>query len=190
MRQQFAQRRSRFTIHDSLFTISLLLFLSACGYSASRLLPAAYRTLYVEPFENKIPITEEVSEYRGFQTNLPELEEKVTRGLINEFQFDGNLRITTKPEQADLILRGALIDFYRQPVRQLEDNAVEEYRLNLAARINLRDREGRPVFNEENLVGDTTYFVTGPSATSESAAVDKMITDFSRRVVERVVEDW
>jgi hypothetical protein len=62
--------------------------LSGCGYSTSRLLPAAYRTIYVEPLTNRIPITEEVSERFGYQANLPRLQEDVTRGVIDRFLFD------------------------------------------------------------------------------------------------------
>ncbi|MBI3318460.1 MAG: hypothetical protein HYZ90_04835, partial [Candidatus Omnitrophica bacterium] len=163
--------------------LSLPLLSSGCGYTTGRLLPAHYRTIYVEPFTNKIPITEEVSERYGFQTSLPGLEEKVTRGVIDRFLFDGNLRITTKPEQADLLLNGSLIGFSRQPIRQLDDDTVEEYRLNLASVITVREPDGKALFREQGLIGDATYFVSGPSAKSESSAVDDLVTDVSRRVV-------
>ena len=168
----------------------LTLLLAGCGYTTSRLLPAAYRTIYVEPLKNQIPITEEVNEQLGYQANLPQLQEDVTRGVIDRFLFDGNLRVTTKREEADLVLDGEIIDFLRQPVRRLEDGSAEEYRLNLTAHLTLRDRKGTQVFEEPGLIGDTTYFVTGTSAITETVAVDNLITDFSRRVVERVVENW
>lgn len=179
-------------IHRTTRVVAFLLLasLAGCGYSATRLLPAQYRTLYVEAFTNQIPITEEIDERLGFQANLPELEEKVTRGVIDRFLFDGNLRLTTKKEEADLILEGKITDFLRQPVRRLDDDSVEEYRLNLTASLTLRDRNGKFLFEEPSLIGDTTYFLTGASAKKESVAVDELITDFSRRVVERVIEYW
>ncbi len=170
--------------------ILLTLCLTGCGYSTSRLLPVAYRTIYVEPLQNRIPITEEVNERLGYQANLPRLQEDVTRGVIDRFLFDGNLRVTTKREEADLVLDGEIVDFLRQPVRRLDDGSAEEYRLNLTAHLTLRDRKGTLVFEEPGLVGDTTYFVTGSSAVAETVAVGDLITDFSRRVVERVVENW
>ena len=169
----------------------LLAILSGCGYSATRLLSSEYRTVYVEPFQNKIAITHESSEQVGFQTNLPGLEEQVTRTVIDRFFFDGNLRVTTKREEADLVLDGALLDFYRQSVRKSADgNTTEEYRLNLVASFTVRDRQGKPIIDEPNLVGDASYFVTGSSATSETTAVNQMVTDFSQRIVERVIENW
>lgn len=173
-----------------LLTFLLLLVLSGCGYSATRLLPPEYRSIYVEPFKNRIPISSEMSERTGFITNLPQLEEDLTQGVINRFLFDGNLRVTSDPKEADLILSGQLFDFYRQPLRQFDDDTVEEYRLNLSASLLLKDREDNIVLEEPALIGDTTYFVTGGSAITESAAVDKLVTDFSRRVVEWVIEYW
>ena len=172
------------------WVVALLLVLSGCGYTATRLLPAHYRVIYIQPLQNQIPITEEVSERVGLITNVPQLEETVTRGVINRFLFDGNLRLTNQPEKADLVLSGRLLDFYRQPIRRLDDETVEEYRLNLSASVTLRDREGKVLLEEPALVADTTYFVTGSSARSETAAVDDLVTDFSRRIVEWVIEYW
>lgn len=174
-----------------LFFAALLAFSAAgCGYSASRLLPASYQRIYVEAFNNKIPITEEFSERVGYISNVPQMEENITKGVIDRFLFDGNLRVTNKPEEADLVLTGELRDFYRQPIRRDDNSAVEEYRLNLSASVTLRDKQGKLLLEEPNLVADTTYFLSGGLAKSETAAVDDLITDFSRRVVEWVIEYW
>lgn len=166
------------------------LLLAGCGYSASRLLPASYQLIYVEPFENKVPVTEEITERFGYRSELPGLEEDVTQGVISRFLSDGNLRVTTQMERADLILRGQITDFYRQAIRRTDDDTVEEYRLNLVADISVRDAKGKLVLEDPTLVADTTYFLTGASAKSETAALEDLITDFSRRVVERIVENW
>lgn len=177
-----------FTLILTAYYLSLVS--AGCGYSTSRLLPAQYRVIYVEPFENQVPVTEELTERFGYRSDLPGLEEDVTRGVIDRFLFDGNLRITTQMEKADLILRGKITDFYRQAVRRADDDTIEEYRLNLAASLNVRDSKGNLVLEEPDLVADTTYFLTGASATSETVALKNLFTDFSRRVVERVVENW
>ncbi len=178
----------RFPVFCLLF--SALGLLPSCGYTATRILPTQYRTIYVEPLQNKIPITEEIGERAGFITNFPEIEERVTREVINRFLIDGNLRIANKPEGADLALTGSLLDFYRQALRRRDDNTVEEYRLNLTVALTLRDKEGKLLLEEPALIGDSTYFVSGPSTKTESLAVDDLVTDFSRRVVEWVIEYW
>ena len=170
--------------------LSVLGLLPSCGYTATRILPAHYRTIYVEPIQNRIPITEEIGEKAGFVTNFPQIEERVTREVIQRFLIDGNLRIANQPNQADLVLTGNLLDFYRQALRRRDDDTVEEYRLNLTVGLTLRDKEGKLLLEEPALIGDSTYFVSGPSAKTESAAVDDLVTDFSRRVVEWVIEYW
>ncbi len=182
------RRQGRSFVAYCLLLSASCFLLSSCGYTATRILPAYYRTIYVEPFENKIPIAEDVTERIGFATNYPEIEEKVTRGVINQFLFDGNLRITNKPENADLMLTGAIVDFYRQPIRRNADDTVEEYRLNLSASVTLRDKAGKLLLQDSAMVGDTTFFLTGPSARSEGTAVEDLVTDFSHRVVEWVSE--
>lgn len=169
---------------------ALILALSGCGYTTARLLPAYYQTLYVEPFQNAIPITQEVGERTGLFTSLPELEEKVTQAVIDRFLFDGTLRIANDPEKADLRLTGKLLDFYRQGIRRQDNDTVDEYRLNLTASLTLRDRVGKLLLEEPVFVADTTYFVTGPLAKSETASVDELTTDFARRTVEWVIEYW
>jgi len=164
--------------------------LVGCGYTATRILPAYYRTIYIEPFQNKIPLTQDTSERVGFVTNYPELEERVTKEVINRFLFDGNLRISNQPQNADLLLSGSVTDFYRQALRRQENNTVDEYRLNLSASVTLRDRHGKLLLEEPALIGDAAYQATGPNAKTETGAVDQLVTDFSRRVVEWVIEYW
>ena len=178
----------RIAVFFLLFSVSPLL--AGCGYTATRILPAYYRTIYVEPFQNKIPITQDTSEKIGFVTNFPQLEEKVTQEVINQFLFDGNLRISNQPGNADLLLTGSVTDFYRQAIRRQENRTVEEYRLNLSASVMLRDRHGKLLLQEPLLIGDAAYLTTGPNAKTETAAVDQLVTDFSRRVVEWVIEYW
>jgi outer membrane lipopolysaccharide assembly protein LptE/RlpB len=166
-----------------------LLLASGCGYSTARLLPAKYQVIYIESFENAIPITQEFNERTGLFTSLPQLEEKVTRGVIDQFLFDGNLRVTNEPDKADLKLTAKLTDFYRQAVRHSDNDLVSEYRLNLTASLTLRDREGQ-IMLEDVITGDTTYFTSGTSSQAETTAVDTLVRDFSRRIVEWVIEYW
>ena len=174
-----------------LLAAGLSLLASSCGYTATRILPSYYRTIYVESFQNRIPIAEDISERTGFISNYPEIEERVTKEVINRFLFDGNLRVTNQPDKADLVLTGYLTDFYRQPIRRKDEDAtVEEYRLNLTVSVTLRDKTGKTLLEQPALIGDTTYSLVGPTAKTETTAVDELVTDFSRRAVEWVIEYW
>ncbi|MFH0838953.1 MAG: LptE family protein [Candidatus Omnitrophota bacterium] len=150
--------------------------LAGCGYSAKGLLPSYIKTVYVKPFTNN---TYEVR-----------LDTDVTTELINSFINDGNLKVA-KEENADLFVTGQLVDFRREPLRYDVEREVEEYRIVILANIKVEDRRQAAVmWEEENFGGDTTYFISGSGAKTESGARVDAIKDFVRRIVNRTVEDW
>ncbi len=170
---------------------ALVVTAAGCGYSTKSLLPLNYRLIYITPFINKLPLTQEPSEIQRFTSSLPKLEVDVTSEVIKRFIFDGRLHVTPNREQADLVLTGEVVDFHRQPLRLDDSGKIEEYRLNLVANLALRNaKTSELLWEEEGFVGDATYFLTGSSATSESTAVSALMTDFARRVVERTIENW
>ncbi len=118
------------------------------------------------------------------------LETDITRSVINKFLFDGNVRPVAE-DSADLILKGELVEFRRDPLRYTDNDEVEEYRINLIANLSLWDRkEDKLVWEEKNFTGDAIYFVSGSQAKSEELAINDALDDLSRRIVERVVEQW
>ena len=52
--------------------------------------------------------------------------------------------------------------------------------------INYKDE----VIKEKDVVGETSYFLSGLNSISESSAQDKLIDDTTRRIVEAVIEEW
>jgi hypothetical protein len=89
------------------------------------------------------------------------------------------------------VLEADLVEFRRDPLRYTDNDVVQEYRLNIIVNLRLRDaKEKKLVWEEKSFTGDTTYFVSGPQAKNEDTAITDAITDLSRRIVERVVEQW
>ena len=178
---------SLFTIHYLLFTI-----LIGCGYTTRSFVNPRIKTIYIQPFVNKIDITSELSENRKYKTYFPLLEVKITKSIIDRFIFDGNLRIG-RPETADVILKGELINYAKDPLRykDTDNTTVDEYRLSLAVNISLIDREeDKVLWEENNFIGDATYFTSGSSAKSEGTALSDAVVDLARRIVERTIEEW
>jgi uncharacterized protein (DUF2267 family) len=104
--------------------------------------------------------------------------------------LDGNLRIGLKAE-ADLILKGSLTEYLRDVLRYTSGDDPQEYRLSLVVNISLWDRkEDKLLWQEDRFIADTTYFVTGSNAKTESSAIDDVVKDLARRIVERTVEEW
>lgn len=191
------KRSSRLTFYKSV-KASLLLLLAGylplailgCGYTTRSLISNKFKTIYVSPFLNKIDITSEAKASRTYQVFRPILETDVTRVVIDRFILDGNLRIG-KEQASDLILKGFLVDFRKDVLRYETDETPEEYRISVVVDINLWDRnEDKLLWEEKNFTGDTTYFLSGPNAKSESSAIADAVADLARRIVERVIEEW
>ena len=168
-----------------------LIFISGCGYTTGSMLPADIRSIYVEPFKNRIDLTGELAAYEyRYRTMQPHIEIDVTNKVIDEFMFDGNLKLSRR-ENADLILSGEILNFYRHPITYKEDRQIEEYRLSIVASLTLYDARKQKVWwQESNFIGDTIYTASGTYAESEESALDDAVKDLARRIVERVVEGW
>jgi hypothetical protein len=163
---------------------------SGCGYTTRSMIATQYRTIYITPFENKVNITNEVDTGNKYRIYRPTIESDITRYVNDKYLFDGNLR-PVKDSSADLILKGEVVDFRKDPLRYDSGDNVSEYRINLVVNISLWDREKNKLLWEENgFTGDTTYFASGTQSKSEDAAMVDALKDLSRRIVERTVEQW
>jgi outer membrane protein assembly factor BamB len=49
---------------------------------------------------------------------------------------------------------------------------------------------GKTIWSNNTISGDSTYFLSGPSAASEDDAVAAALTDLVRHIVEDVLESW
>ena len=166
--------------------VLILLGMGGCGYTTGSILPGNYKTLYVEPFKNSVNYLTE-----GSRTSyIPLMESKVRSAIIDRFMFDGHLRIA-KSDVADLVLKGELISFEREELRMTDNQDVQEYRIRVTISLTIIDTvTGDEFVKEPSFAGEASYFTSGPQAKSESAAIEEALTDLSRRVVERTIENW
>ncbi len=167
------------------------LVVGGCGYTTRSMMDPSIKTIYVKPFENKIEFGSLDNVYSKLKTYYPHLETDITNAVVDRFLFDGNLKIV-KQEDADVILKGELVDYRRDVLRYTEDEEnVEEYRLNIVVNISLwNTKENKLLWQENNFTGETTYFISGSKAKSEAAAIKDGITDLATRIVERAIENW
>ncbi len=183
--------RISFKLFLTLFAICYLPFaIGGCGYTTRSMISDKFRTIYITSFANKIDITQETDAGNKYKIYRPYLETDITKAVINKFLLDGNLKIA-KEGSADLVLKGELVEFRKDPLRYSDSDEVEEYRINLVVNLILWDnKNNRLVWEEKNFTGDTTYFTTGSSAKSEGLAINDAIADLAKRIVERTVEQW
>lgn len=170
--------------------ICLFLVLAGCGYTTRSMISDKYKTIYITPFVNKTDITSEYNTGSQYHIYRPHLETDVTTTVVNKFLFDGNLK-PVKMDNADLVLKGELIDFRKDPLRYDNSDNVLEYRVSIVINMKMWDRkEDKLVWEENSFTGDTTYYTAGTASISEAVAVNNALTDIARRVVERAVEQW
>jgi len=160
--------------------------LTGCGYTTRSTLAGHLNTIHVEAFDNKIAYTSSTSKSIYF----PLLEVDIRNAIIDRILFDGNLKIADAG-QSDLVLKGELIGYEKQPLRFTDGDDVEEYRIHVIVSLKLWDNSKNALrWSESRFVGESTYFVRGSQVTSEESAVNEAIADLARRIVERTVEDW
>ena len=158
----------------------------SCGYTTGSLLPSNYRTIAIEQFKNKIAYLNE--DIRGLY--VPLLENKVRDAVVVRFQQDGHLKIA-KSGQGDLLLKGDLIGFDREDISLTDDQSVQQYRLRISVALTLIDPAiGEVIWIEPSFSGEALYYTTGPQAKSETVALADAMTDLSRRILERTLENW
>jgi hypothetical protein len=165
--------------------LTVLIFaMAGCGYTTGSLLPSKFRSIYVENFKNSTSFKSENIQY------VPLLEVRTRDAVVNRFMFDGNLRIG-KAATSDMVLQGELKGLERHELRLTENQDVQEFRINVYVDLTLWDPvEDKIIWSESNFAGEATYFVTGPQAKPESAAIEDALNDLARRIVERTLEDW
>ena len=177
----------------ALFMVCSLLF-SGCGYTTRSMISSQYKTIHISQFVNKIDITKESDVNSKYKIYKPTLETDLTKSLIDKFLFDGNLK-PVKSENADLVLKGDLVEFRRDPIRE-ENDEVQEYRINIVVNLKLWDKKADKLkWQEDGFTGDSTYFPTTSNLEnvvkiSDDQAVTAAVADISRRIVERTVEEW
>lgn len=164
--------------------------LAGCGYTTRPGLAANIRTVYVKPFTNKMSLTQFVGDDARYPVYRHAMEVDITNAVLSRYQFTGLLR-PAGADRANTRLEGELIGYRRDALRSDASQNVEEWRLSLFVNLKFIDQRTNTILWEESgFAGEATYFALGSNAESETAGLDRAITDLARRIVERTVEDW
>lgn len=164
----------------------LMVLLAGCGYATRSLLPDNYRTIYVQPFENKV----DYMNADDRKIYIPGIENRVRETIVDRYLLDGNLRVADQ-DAADLVLKGQLLGFTREEVRLHEDETAKEYRIRVTVALVLYDPAGdKEVWQESAFSGEATYYTSGSLAKSESQAITDALQDLATRAVARTIENW
>ena len=161
-----------------------------CGYTVKSRLAENVKSVHVLPVKNAIDISSEISDKNRFRVYRPGTEVDLTNAIINRFVFDGTLKVTAA-SQADAVVDAKLVDYRRDPLRYSAGDDIQEYRLSVVLDVAVYQAHGHKLlWHEENVTGDTSYFLSGARAQSEDEAAAKAVDDAARRVVEKTIEVW
>ncbi|MFH1791775.1 MAG: LPS assembly lipoprotein LptE [Candidatus Omnitrophota bacterium] len=170
---------------------ALCLFaVSGCGYTTSSIVYGGAKTIFIDNFVNKINVAQEVTDARMYIGYRSGMEIEVTKDIRNEFIVDGTLKIVPE-NQADLILRGDLVEFQKEALVFDSADNITGFRVNIVVSLKLIYRpSGKVVMDVKRFTGESTYRTTGEFAQSEDQAIQRATEDLAARVVEIIVQGW
>jgi len=112
------------------------------------------------------------------KTLLPRVEVLVTETVIKQFQQDGTYRIVGG-DKADATLKGEISRISRSPARSVVGNvlATSEFNLNMHVKWRLIGPDGKNLGPTGEVVGTTSFFVSGNSTTTTANNKQQIIGD-------------
>ncbi len=165
----------------ALFATLFCFALAGClGYHVGPVKPYYLRdvhTIAVPTFKNR--------------TLVPRIEVLVTDTVIKQLQQDGTFQITNG-DKADATLSGEIARITRAPARSVRGNvlATTEFSLALVVKYSLTGREGNQLVPPNDVLGQTTFFVSSDVTSDERQALPLATEDLATRLVTQISEGW
>ncbi len=119
------------------------------------------------------------------------LEQDVTDAIIRQFQNDGTLRVVGE-EEADSVVRGAVINYERPVVSYDAQGNPKEYKVRVIARLSYANLRSKETEWEGDVEGWAVYNVdpdTGELSTEVEARL-AAIVNLSQDVLSKTVQGW
>lgn len=164
--------------------IALLLgSMAACGYRLSgkgSTLPDHVRRIAVPLFQN--------------ETRQPEIAQRITEALADEFIRRGGYATTSSPEDAEALLTGTITVYQRRPVGVLTNGRANRYEIEIQVQAELRDLVNDvTLWKDDHFVFRDQYDVDSNESEffDESiVAIEEISRDFARTVVATIMEGF
>lgn len=165
-----------------LFIISLALIPDVCGYKRAgkgQSLPADIKTIAVPVFQNSS------LEYR--------VEQRFTQAVIEEIlKRQRGLRVTTKPEEADVVLSGDIRQFRASGSILDERGRIRVWDVRIVVSVTLRDRRTHKIlYQNQRMRFEGEYELSDDPQSffnEENPAVERIAKDFAQTVISTIME--
>ncbi len=136
-----------------------------------------FKTIFIENFKSDV--------------DEPALENLVTTTVIQQFQRDGSIEVTSA-KNAEVILRGRITSFDMSPVRYSRANELTptEVTLGIGVSYTLTKRGETKPFKESQATGNTTFFIGGDLQSDKRQGVPLASERLGRQMVASLTEGW
>ncbi len=170
---------SPFTSPFSLLTSTFLLLTSllGCGYHLAGSgvdLPPEAKTIAVPTMQNL--------------TFEPALESVVTKYIREEFLSASRLKLIQSAGEADLLLKGTILNFNLIPISFDRDRSVVlEYRVKIDVDVRLEESASSKIIWEDPFFESTAEFFVREDTSTTRVAQDRAIAEASKHLAENLI---
>jgi lipopolysaccharide assembly LptE-like protein len=128
------------------------------------------------------------------RTSRPELEQRITEHVIDEFTTRGRARIVPGEEGAQAILKGTILSYTLNPVAINELGRATRYEILITAHVILSEvATDRIIWEDDHFLFKKQYDVAANPQSfvdQEIVAIDDVATDFAKGVVTSILEGF
>jgi hypothetical protein len=159
---------------------------AGCGYrlagtgAVTSVIPPGIETIAIPMIDN--------------ETNRPEIAQRVTEALINEFVVRGRYRAVPDEQAAQVVLDGVVLSFRTNPISFSPGGRSERSEVVITARMRLVQTVPEKVlWSRDNFVFTQQYDIPAvPDAPVDQVivATDQISRDFARAVVTAILEGF
>lgn len=161
-----------------------LALLAACGYTLvghSNFLNSNIHTIQVPAFVNR--------------TTRVELEQFVTQSVADEMVARGRLKLVTKPDDADIVLKGSIDSFGIFPIAFNQQGFATQYQISITANISLVDHrnEDKVLWKNDQYRFAENYevnVVSADASSQETRAIREIAVRFAETLVTNLLEGF
>jgi hypothetical protein len=159
------------------FLILVPILVGCASYQLGSVSDPGFQTVFIENFKSDV--------------DEPLLENLVTTTVIQQFQNDGTVRVTSAKE-ADVILRGRIDSFDMTPIRYSRANELTPVEANMTIGVtyNLTRRGETKPFRQSKAIGTSTFFIGNDLQSDKRQGVPLASERLGRQMVSDLVDGW
>ena len=166
----------------ALLPVLLPVLLAGCGYklAGGGSLPEHVRRIAVPMFENR--------------TQNPDIAQRMTESIVNEFVRRGNYVTVPSPQGADAVLRGAILTYRTVPIAIDPDGRATRYEIQIHMEAKLEDLVQKKIlWEDDHYIFRGQYDVDPVEARSFDRtiiAIEEVSREAARSVVATILEGF